>query len=108
MVETTWLVRYPRKVEIMYYQVGELLIHEFLNNLIEKEYEIRTNPYSSRNPQANATIERIHQVFGNLVRTYNVHETFEDYADQWMVILAAAAFVVRSIYNQTKGKSPSQ
>ena len=35
LVETTWLVRYPWQVEIMYNQGGEFLGHEFKNSLIE-------------------------------------------------------------------------
>ena len=96
LVETTWLVRYPRPVEITYNRGGELLGYEFKNILIENEYRINTKPDSPRNPHVNATIERIHQVLGNLVRTYNLQETYVDDADPFMGILAAAAFEVRS------------
>ena len=63
---------------------------------------------SLRNPQANATIERLRQVLGNRVRTYNLQETYVDDADPFMGILAAAAFAVCSTYHQTKEKSPGQ
>ena len=56
----------------------------------------------------NATIERIHQVLGNLVHTYNLQETYVDNADPWMGILEAAAFAVQSTYHQIKQKSPGQ
>ena len=36
LVETTWLVRYPWPVDIMYDRVGEFLGHKFKNILIEK------------------------------------------------------------------------
>ena len=36
LVETTWLVRYPWPVDIMYDRGGEFLGHEFKNILIEK------------------------------------------------------------------------
>ena len=38
---------------------------------------------SSENPQAKATIERIHQVLGNLVHSYHLQETYTDYADPY-------------------------
>ena len=52
----------------------------------------------------NATIEIIHKALGNLVNTYNLQETCVDDADQWMGILAAAAFAVKSTHHRTKQK----
>ena len=73
--------------------------------MIEREYGINPKPDSSGNPQVNTTIEIIHQVLGNLVQTYNLHDTYVDNADPWMEILAADSFVVRSTYHRTKIKS---
>ena len=47
-------------------------------------------------------MELIHQVLSNIVRTYNIQETYVDEADPWMGILAAAYFAVQSTYHQTK------
>ena len=73
-----------------------------------KEYGINTKPDSTGNTHSNATIDRIHKVLGNLVQTYNLHATYVDEDDPWTVILAAAAFTVRSTYHPNKGKSPVQ
>ena len=108
LVETTWLVRYPRQLEITYDQGGELLGHEFKNILIENEYGIKNNPDSPGNPQENTTIERIHQVLGNLVLKYNIQEMYVYDADPFMGILAAAYFAIRSMYHRTKVKIPVQ
>ena len=102
--ETIWLVRYPWPVDIIYYQGGEFLGHEFKNILIENEYVIKTKPVSFGNPQANSTIERLHQVLSNFVCTYNLQETYEDDADPFLGISAAAAFAVRSTYQRTNEK----
>ena len=67
LVETTWLVRYPWPVEITYDQRGEFLGHEFKKILIENEYGIKNKPTSPGNPQVDVTIERLHQLVGNLV-----------------------------------------
>ena len=107
LVETTWLVQYPWPVEITYDQGGEFLGHEFKNGLIENEYSIQTKPASPGNPHANATIERLHQVLGNLVHTRNLQETYVDDAYPFMGILVAADFVVRCMYHWTKEKSQS-
>ena len=73
--------------------------------MIEKEYGINTNPDSSGNPQANAITERIHQVLGNLIRYFNLHDAYVDDAEPWMGILAAAAFAVQATYHRTLKKS---
>ena len=108
LVETMWLVRYPCPVEIMYDQRGKFLGGEFKSSLIEQEYDIKTKPDLPRNPQEGATIERIYQVLGNILRTYNLQEAYVDDSDPWMGILAAADFVVKSTYHRTKQKSPGQ
>ena len=73
--------------------------------MVEQEYGIQKKHASSENPQAKATIEKIHQVLGNLVHSYHLQETYTDYADPWMGILASEAFVVKRTYHRTKGKS---
>ena len=91
LVETMWLVRYPRQVENQYDRVGEFLGHEFKNILIEQEYGIKTKPDSFGNLQANTIIERIHQVLGNLIRSFNLHDTYVYDTNPCMGILAEEA-----------------
>ena len=76
--------------------------------MIEQEYGIKTKPVSSGNPQANATLERIHQVLGNLVRTYNLQETYVDDSGPWMGTVASSAFAVQITYCHNKQKSACQ
>ena len=95
LVETTWLVLYPRPAEIMYGRGGEFIGHKFKSILIEQVYGIKNKPVFPGNPQENITIEIIHPVLGNLLRTYNIQETYVDDADPWMGILAEAAFAIR-------------
>ena len=103
-----WLVWYPWPVEITYDQGGEFLGQNFKNSLIENEYCIKTKPAPPGNPQENKITERINQGLGNIVRIYNLQETYVDDADPWMGILAAASFAVRSTYHRKKGKIPVQ
>ena len=60
------------------------------------------------NPTSNAILERIHQVLGNLERTFNITETYADKYDPWSGILAAAEFLIQSIKNRFKGYSPGK
>ena len=76
--------------------------------MIENEYGIKAKPASPGNPQANVIVERIHQVLGDILCTFNLQEIYLDEADQWMGIIAAEVFVVRSTYHTTKGGIPGQ
>ena len=66
LVETTWLSRYPRPIEITYVQRSEFIGHELRKPLIDTEYGITTKPSTSGNTIYNAILERIHQFLGNL------------------------------------------
>ena len=57
---------------------------------------------------SNAVLERIHQVLGNLVRNFNVQQTYVDKNDPWTGILAAVAFAIILTTNRKKGYSPGQ
>ena len=39
--------------------------------MLVHDYGIKRNPITVRNPQANAIVERIHQVIANMVRTFD-------------------------------------
>ena len=47
-------------------------------------------------------LERIQQVLVNLVRTFNIKETYIDKDDPWSGILAVEAFLIRSTTNKLK------
>ena len=57
---------------------------------------------------SNAILERIHQVLGSLVPTFNVQQTYVDKNDPWTSMLDAAAFVILSTTSRIKGYSPGQ
>ena len=61
-----------------------------------------------RNPISNAILEQIHQVIGNLVRTFNIQQTYVEKNDPWKEILAAAEFEIFSTTNAKKCYSPVQ
>ena len=108
LVETTWLYRHPRPIEITYDQGKEFIGHKFRKSLIETEYVITEKPSTSVNPMSNAILEWIHQVLGNLVRTFKIQQTYVDNNDPWTGILDAAAFSIRSTTSRKKVYSPGQ
>ena len=71
----------------------EFIGHDFKKVIIEMEYGITAKPSTSEDPMSNAVLERIHQVLGNLVRTFNIStQTYVDEDYSWTGILAAAEF----------------
>ena len=57
---------------------------------------------------SNTILEQIHQVLGNLVRNFNVQQTYFDKNDPWTEILAAAAFLISSTTSMQKFYSLGQ
>ncbi len=74
--------------------------------MVKNDYGLKLKPITTRNPQANAIIERVHQTIGNIIRTFNVPAM--DSNDPWTGILAATMFAVRATYHTTLQASPMQ
>ena len=74
--------------------------------MLDEEYHIKRKPITTRNPQANAIVERIHQVVGNMIRTHKVQHSTEE--NPWAGVLAAVAYAVRSTYHTTLQATPGQ
>ena len=51
---------------------------------------------------SNEVLELIHQVLGNLVRTFNISHTYVEKNDPWTGILAVAAFAIHTTTNGLK------
>eukprot|EP00957_Ditylum_brightwellii_P048439 3675890-Ditylum_brightwellii.AAC.1 len=43
--------------------------------MISSDYGVKKKPIIARNPQANSIIVRIHQSIGNMIRSFEVHDT---------------------------------
>lgn len=80
--------------------------HDFKELL--KQYGIKGKPITTRNPQANAIVERVHQVLGNIVRTFELEDNYLDEKDPWKGLFTATAFAIRSTYHTTLQKTPGQ
>ena len=68
-----------------------------------KDYHVKKRPISTRNLQANASIEHVHQTMGNMVRTYRVQDAKDlDEDNPWGGILADIAYGVRATIHKTR------
>jgi len=67
IAEQTWLTRYLWPMELTYDR-GTEFMGEFAK-MIEDDYGITRRGTTVRNPQANSISERIHQTFGNIIRS---------------------------------------
>ena len=65
-------------MEITYDQGSDFIGNEFRKSQIETEYSITSKLNTLRNPTSNSILERIHQILGNLVRTFKTTETCVD------------------------------
>jgi hypothetical protein len=65
-----------------------------LAQMIKNDYGVKLKPITTRNPQANAIIERVHQTIRNIIRTFNVQAL--DTNDPWSGLLTATMFAVRA------------
>ena len=54
--------------------------------MITVDYNIKPKVITTRNPQANAIIERVNQTIGNVLRTFDVNKTVLDSDDPWSSI----------------------
>jgi hypothetical protein len=105
IVDTTWFSRYPLPSQVIFDRGTEFIGHDF-QHMLSEVYNIKKKPITVRNPQANAIVERVHQVLGNILRTFELEDSDSD--DPWMGILSATAFAIRSTYHTTLKATPGQ
>jgi hypothetical protein len=108
IVEKQWLSRYPRPSLITLDRGSEFIGQDF-RDMCETDYGIKRKIISTRNPQANAIVERVHQTLANLIRSQEIQDDpYVDEDDPWGGILAAAAFALRSTFHTTLQATPGQ
>ena len=70
ITEKTWFTRYPPPQRLVFDR-GTKFMAEFAK-MCRNDYGLKRKPITTRNPQSNAIIERIHQTIGNIIRTFDV------------------------------------
>ena len=103
--DRNWLSRYPRPVRVIHDNGGEFA-SEFAELL--ESYGIQNVPTTIKNPTANATLERTHQVIQNTIRSLDIERIRLDTTDPFSGILANTAFALRATVHTTLDASPAQ
>jgi transposase InsO family protein len=107
IAEQEWFMRYPWPTQITFDRGSEFIGQDF-QHMIKNDYGVKAKPITVRNPQANAIVERIHQVIGNIIRTFELEDNYIEESDPWKGILCATAFAIRSTYHTTLQSTPGQ
>ena len=98
-----WLCCYPRPVEINYDNGSEFKL--YFRELCDS-YSIKRKPTTVKNPRANAVLERVHGVFGDMMRTagLDMSETVND--EMVDSFIDAAAWAICSTHHTVLGMLP--
>jgi hypothetical protein len=98
-----WLSRYPRAKYITYDNGSEFKLH--FEELC-KSFGITSKPTTVKNPQANAILERVHGVLGNMMRT-NGLDMSPTITDAMITdFIVDAAWAIRSTYHTVLKSTP--
>ena len=97
ITKKTWFTCYPLPQQIVFDR-GTKFMAEF-SKMCQNYYGLKRKTITTRNPQFNAIVERIHQTIGNTIRTFDVSNIVNN--DPWSGILAATMFALRATYHIT-------
>ena len=80
-----------------------------VKSMLKNDCGCRINQITTRNPQANAIPERIHQTIGNMMRTFQLPTSDDvDETNPFSGLLSAVAFATRATIHTTLGATPCQ
>ena len=105
-LELAWLTYYPLPNKIIVDRGNEFLA-EF-REMITNDYSITVKPITSRNPQTNAILERVHQTIGNILRAFKLQNMVLDDKNPWDSLLASTMFALRPAVHTTTQNTPAQ
>lgn len=85
IVEQEWFSRYPWPTQVTFDRGSEFIGQDF-KRMIKEDYGIKGKPITVRNPQGNAIVERVHQVIGNIIHTFELENNYLDEKNPWKAI----------------------
>ena len=108
LLEIHWLTRYPWPTECVMDR-GREFARE-VRDMLKDEYPIKRKLITTRNPQANSIVERIHQVIHNMVRGTGIKSKKDIEADPFAIdgMLAAVRAAVLAVVHTTTRATPMQ
>eukprot|EP00970_Alexandrium_tamarense_P007287 scaffold1320_cov130-Alexandrium_tamarense.AAC.1 len=98
-----WLSRYPRPRYVIYDNGSEFKLH--FERLFD-DFGVKRKPTTIRKPQANAILERIHGVLGNMMRTASLDMAETVTEDAVECFLTDASWAIRSSHHTVLKASP--
>jgi hypothetical protein len=103
--DNTWLCRYPRP-QLIGFDGGP----EFKKVFAQMVHNCGMTPKKTTkwNPQSNGVVERVHQVLGDMLRTFELEETTINDADPWTGFLQSAARAIHSTHHTILEATPAQ
>lgn len=105
LLDSVWLSQYPRPREIGFDGGGKFKA-EFAK--LCYNMGMKKKPSSAYNPQSNAVLERVHQVLGDCLRSFNLEEKQLDPNEPFEEFLISVAYVIQATHHTTLGYSPAQ
>ncbi len=107
VLQETWLTRYPWPAEIIMDRGREFM--KEVPVMLKNDYGIKVKRITTRNPQANAMVERSHKTLHDRVRTQQLRDKHDLPAhNAWRGLLAALAFAMRATVHTTLRATPTQ
>ena len=103
LVDKTWFSRYPRCQHIIYDNGSEFKLHF---EALCDSYGIKRKLTSVKNPQANAILERVHQVLMSMLRTAEIDMANSVAPSDIDAFLTNAAWAICSTYHTVLKASP--
>ena len=106
VLDSIWLARYPRPQQIGFDNGSEFkhLFRELCDNM-----GIKPKMSTDYNPQGNSIVERIHQVLGNQLRSFELEDReFTKQEETFEPFLTACAYAIRCTYHTTLKATPGQ
>ena len=103
LINKTWFSRYPRCQNIIYDNGSEFKLHF---EALCDSYGIKRKPTSVKNPQANAILERVHQVIMTMLRTAEIDMADTVTPSDIDTFLTNASWAIRSTYHTVLKASP--
>jgi len=105
LLEATWLNRYPWPQQVVL-DHGKEFMGE-IKRMLKEDYGIKRKPITTRNPQANAMVERAHQTVHNMIRSKLIRSK-KDLPLGWTGVLNAVRFAMNSTVHTTNRATSMQ
>jgi transposase InsO family protein len=104
-LEAVWLNRYPWPEQVVLDRGKEFMGE--VKRMLKQDYGLIRRPITTRNPQANAMVERAHQTLHAMIRSRQVRDK-RDLPLGWTGVLNACRFAMNSTVHTTTRATPMQ